>query len=563
MTKLRLTPTASQPVRPSLPPAGAPVIIATDVARTTWKHAVHWDERVQRSLATPGTLEHLQALVRLYHPAHPVLVVYEACGFGYEIAWWAQAAGIRVLVVAPSQVERAPGPRVKTDRLDARMLALKAAAGQLKGVAIPTRIQHEHRQVLRTYGQAVRARKRAQIQLRSVLQEHGRIGPLPGSGWRVYEQWLTGQVLPAPVAAAVAELRTLRAAAQASAGRLAQQLHALALLPTYAPLVAALTTHAGVGELSAMRVLLEGRHRPLWQRGLLDTLPGPDAERIQLGRHAAAPRSDSQVRAGGTARRAGAVCLGQPAQRSDDARGLRPRQRSGRPQARHHCRHAPLGHARPSPLARGARHPTRGRGITGGRSTPPCPCWSGNVPHECLRRRPGSPPTGGTSQSFAALGPWDASTNTDRVTVARRRARIAGSPTPGALPPHSGASDVTRHLTRTAIAGRRYGRHPRYGRHMVWCGSCLPTGSWSRSTTRRSGASAPRRASCAPRSGGSAAARAGVCHYCGKQVGAKALTMDHLVPIVRGGRSTKGNVVPACKDCNDAKKHRLAFELET
>jgi 5-methylcytosine-specific restriction endonuclease McrA len=54
----------------------------------------------------------------------------------------------------------------------------------------------------------------------------------------------------------------------------------------------------------------------------------------------------------------------------------------------------------------------------------------------------------------------------------------------------------------------------------------------------------------------------GVCHYCGRQVGAKALTMDHRVPIVRGGRSTKGNVVPACKTCNDAKKHRLAFEID-
>jgi 5-methylcytosine-specific restriction enzyme A len=53
---------------------------------------------------------------------------------------------------------------------------------------------------------------------------------------------------------------------------------------------------------------------------------------------------------------------------------------------------------------------------------------------------------------------------------------------------------------------------------------------------------------------------AGVCHYCGEQVGAGALTMDHLVPIVRGGRSTKGNVVPACKACNTAKKHKLAFE---
>jgi 5-methylcytosine-specific restriction protein A len=55
---------------------------------------------------------------------------------------------------------------------------------------------------------------------------------------------------------------------------------------------------------------------------------------------------------------------------------------------------------------------------------------------------------------------------------------------------------------------------------------------------------------------------AGVCHYCGKQVGARALTMDHLVPLIRGGRSSKGNLVPACKACNTAKKHRLAFEYE-
>ena len=52
----------------------------------------------------------------------------------------------------------------------------------------------------------------------------------------------------------------------------------------------------------------------------------------------------------------------------------------------------------------------------------------------------------------------------------------------------------------------------------------------------------------------------GTCHYCKKNVGAKNLTMDHLVPLVRGGRSNKGNLVPACKDCNSKKKYHLAFE---
>ena len=36
--------------------------------------------------------------------------------------------------------------------------------------------------------------------------------------------------------------------------------------------------------------------------------------------------------------------------------------------------------------------------------------------------------------------------------------------------------------------------------------------------------------------------------------------MDHVVPIIRGGHSTHGNVVPACKDCNNAKKHSLPTE---
>lgn len=38
--------------------------------------------------------------------------------------------------------------------------------------------------------------------------------------------------------------------------------------------------------------------------------------------------------------------------------------------------------------------------------------------------------------------------------------------------------------------------------------------------------------------------------------------MDHLVPLVRGGRSVKANLVPACKACNSRKQHSLPFEFE-
>ena len=55
----------------------------------------------------------------------------------------------------------------------------------------------------------------------------------------------------------------------------------------------------------------------------------------------------------------------------------------------------------------------------------------------------------------------------------------------------------------------------------------------------------------------------GVCHYCGRPTPASELTMDHIVPLARGGRTTKGNVAPACKSCNTKKKQLLPMEWET
>jgi 5-methylcytosine-specific restriction endonuclease McrA len=54
----------------------------------------------------------------------------------------------------------------------------------------------------------------------------------------------------------------------------------------------------------------------------------------------------------------------------------------------------------------------------------------------------------------------------------------------------------------------------------------------------------------------------GKCHYCGRATSPKELTMDHIVPLARGGKTTKGNVVPACKECNNRKKQLLPMEWE-
>ena len=52
----------------------------------------------------------------------------------------------------------------------------------------------------------------------------------------------------------------------------------------------------------------------------------------------------------------------------------------------------------------------------------------------------------------------------------------------------------------------------------------------------------------------------GACHYCRKKFKPAELTMDHVIPISRGGASVKENLVPCCKDCNNQKQNLLPAE---
>lgn len=53
----------------------------------------------------------------------------------------------------------------------------------------------------------------------------------------------------------------------------------------------------------------------------------------------------------------------------------------------------------------------------------------------------------------------------------------------------------------------------------------------------------------------------GKCYHCEKQFKAEELTMDHLIPIARGGKTDKKNCVPSCKDCNTKKGYKTRAEI--
>ncbi len=53
----------------------------------------------------------------------------------------------------------------------------------------------------------------------------------------------------------------------------------------------------------------------------------------------------------------------------------------------------------------------------------------------------------------------------------------------------------------------------------------------------------------------------GQCYHCQKKIKPAELTMDHLIPIARGGKSDKKNCVPSCKECNTQKGSKTRAEM--
>ena len=52
----------------------------------------------------------------------------------------------------------------------------------------------------------------------------------------------------------------------------------------------------------------------------------------------------------------------------------------------------------------------------------------------------------------------------------------------------------------------------------------------------------------------------GICYLCNQKFEKSQITMEHLVPLARGGYSIKSNIVAACKNCNSTKKYETIVE---
>jgi transposase len=138
-----------------------------------------------KSLRMPYSVEHLLNHVRKHFADKKVAFVYEAGPTGYGLYDGIVAQGYPCLIAAPSMIPKAPGQRVKTNRLDSRALSESLRGGQLKSIHVPSVVYRELRHLTQLRDVLVSEMVGMKQRIKSLLLMEGiAFPPAPaGSQW--------------------------------------------------------------------------------------------------------------------------------------------------------------------------------------------------------------------------------------------------------------------------------------------------------------------------------------------------------------------------------------------
>lgn len=124
--------------------------------------------------------------------------VYEAGPCGYYLYRYITGNGLDCTVVAPSQIPKKSGDRIKNDRRDAMKLARLHRAGELTAVYVPDEADEALRDLTRAREDAVKAVRVAKQQLNAFLLRHNVLFSGKTKWTKTYFTWLSLISMPHP-----------------------------------------------------------------------------------------------------------------------------------------------------------------------------------------------------------------------------------------------------------------------------------------------------------------------------------------------------------------------------
>lgn len=185
-------------------------------------------------------------------------VTYEAGPTGFSLARALLAQNIPVTVAAPSKIPRSVSAGAKTDRLDCLKLALYAAKGFIRPIAIPTAEEEAQRALLRRRHQLVDRVRQCKQRIKGFLLYHGLEETESIKNWRSdFESHIAElPLLPEGRLTMNSHLRELNFL-QTELSEVAAQLEQLNRQPKHQPVIKSLTSVPGVGKVVATTFHLE------------------------------------------------------------------------------------------------------------------------------------------------------------------------------------------------------------------------------------------------------------------------------------------------------------------
>jgi transposase len=178
------------------------LFVGLDVHKETIAVAQVAEERAAEvmSLGTIGTRQcDIDKLLRKLHSKGQTLhFVYEAGPCGYWLYRYLTKKDLKCWVVAPSQIPKKAGDRVKTDRRDAVQLARLLRSGDLTPVYVPSVEDEAIRDLVRAREDVLKDLKAAKVRLKAFLLRQDIRYEGRATWGPAHLRWLADVVCPTP-----------------------------------------------------------------------------------------------------------------------------------------------------------------------------------------------------------------------------------------------------------------------------------------------------------------------------------------------------------------------------
>jgi len=159
------------------------LFVGLDVDKSRMAVTVTNHERLLNSFQMPYGSEDLLHYLDNHFAGNKIALAYEVGPTGFGLYDDLSAAGHRCLVVAPAMVPRAPGKRVKTNRLDSRQLSQGLRGGELESIHVPSLLYRQLRHLVQLRDSHVRQMTAAKYRIKALLLYESLPFPVASRSW--------------------------------------------------------------------------------------------------------------------------------------------------------------------------------------------------------------------------------------------------------------------------------------------------------------------------------------------------------------------------------------------